>query len=117
MALVLVPLCFFLVRLERAGRKAKREYGILASRYVEDFHRKWIEERGAKGEPLLGTSDLQSLADLANAFTVVSDMRVVPLGRGTVVRLAVVLIFPLLPLALTMVPLDQIITRLIKLVF
>jgi hypothetical protein len=38
-------------------------------------------------------------------------------GRGTVVRLAVVLIFPLLPLALTMVPLDQIITRLIKLVF
>jgi hypothetical protein len=43
MFLVPTPLCFFLARLERAGRKAKREYGILASHYVEDFHRKWIE--------------------------------------------------------------------------
>ena len=117
MLVVLTPLCFFLVRLSWAGRKAKREYGTLASHYVEDFHRKWIQERGAKGEPLLGTSDIQSLADLGNVFSVVSEMRLVPIGRGTVVRLALILIFPFLPLTLTMVPLDQIIDRLIKLAF
>jgi hypothetical protein len=66
---------------------------------------------------LLGTSDIQSLADLGNVFSVVSDMRLVPIGRGTVVRLAFILIFPFLPLTLTMVPIDQIIDRLIKLVF
>jgi hypothetical protein len=44
-------------------------------------------------------------------------MRLVPFARGTAVRLAIVLILPFLPLALTMVPLAQIIDRLIKLVF
>ena len=116
MLLVLTPLCFFLARLERAGRLARREYGVLASHYVEDFHRKWIAERGTQGEPLLGTSDIQSLADLENAFNVVADMRLVPISKGTVIRLAFVLILPLLPLALTMVPLDQILTRLVRLV-
>ena len=117
MLLVLTPLCFFLVRLDRAGRKAKREYGILASHYVEDFHRKWIQGQGTEGDRLLGTSDIQSLADLGNAYGVVSEMRLVPFARGTAVRLAIVLILPFLPLALTMVPLAQIIDRLIKLVF
>ena len=117
MVLVLTPLTFFLVRLEEAGRKAKREYGILASHYVEDFHSKWIKGQGVEGERLLGTSDIQSLADLGNAYTTVSNKRLVPFGKGTVIRLAIVLVFPFLPLTLTMVPLDQIINRLIKLVF
>jgi hypothetical protein len=117
MLLVLAPLCFFLVQLAQVGRKAKREYGILASHYVEDFHRKWIQERGAQGQDLLGTSDIQSLADLANAFNVVSEMRLVPFGKSAVLRLAIALILPLLPLTLTMLPLEQIIARLLKLVF
>lgn len=110
-----VPLFFFTVRLENSKRKAKREYGVLASEYVEDFHRKWIQERGAVGEPLLGTSDLQSLADLGNAYSVVSEMRLVPFTKDTVIRLAIVVILPLLPLTLTMVPLEQIVDQLIKL--
>jgi hypothetical protein len=63
MLLALTPLSFFVVQLEHAGREARLEYGILASRYVDDFHRKWIERDGADGEPLLGTADIQSLAD------------------------------------------------------
>jgi hypothetical protein len=106
-----------MVQLESAKRKAKREYGILASHYVDDFRRKWIEERGAIGEPLLGTSDIQSLADLGNAYSVVSEMRFVPFTKDTVIRLAIIIILPLLPLTLTMVPLEKMIDHLIKLVF
>ena len=117
MLLACTPLSFFMVQLESAKRKAKREYGILASHYVDDFHHKWIQERGAAGEPLLGTSDIQSLADLGNAFSVVSEMRFVPFTKETVIRLAIIIVLPLLPLALTMVPLEKIIEQLIKLVF
>jgi len=84
--------------LEEAGRKAQREYGILASRYVEDFRCKWIQGQGTEGDRLLGTSDIQSLADLGNAYSVVSDMRLVPISRSEIIRLAVSLIFPILPL-------------------
>jgi hypothetical protein len=104
----------FFIRLEEAGRKAKREYGVLASRYVEDFRYKWIRGQRPEGEPLLGTSDIQSLADLGNAYNVVSDIRLVPISRRVVLRLAVILIVPILPLTLTMVPLDKIVGRVIN---
>jgi hypothetical protein len=115
MLLVLAPLCFFLVQLGRAGRKAKREYGILASHYAEDFYRKWIQGQGAEGERLLGTSDIQSLADLGNAYSLASEMRLVPISRRTIILLATIIALPLLPLTLTMVRLDQIADQLIKL--
>lgn len=114
--LVLTPLSFFVVPLSEAGRKAKREYGILASQYVGDFYRKWIRHDGPEGDPLLGTADIQSLADLSNAYTVVNGIRIVPFSKDIVIRLAIILITPFLPLTLTMIPLERIVDRLIKLV-
>jgi hypothetical protein len=115
--LVFAPLCFFMVQLSQAGRKARRKYGTLASRYVDDFWNKWIAKPGASSEKqVLGTSDIQSLADLANAYTVVNKMRIVPFGKETVIRLAILICLPLLPLTLTMIPLDQVLDRLVKLV-
>jgi hypothetical protein len=113
--LVLTPLSFFMVRLERAGRIAKWEYGVMASRYVDDFHRKWIERDNPGAQPLLGTPDIQSLADLGNGYGVVTGMRILPFGKDTVIRLAIIIVIPLLPLTLTMIPLEQIVDRLIKL--
>jgi len=115
-ALVL-PLGFFARQLEQAGRIARREFGTLASRYVDDFHRKWIESGVRAGEPLLGTSDIQSLADLANSFEVVNRIRLFPINKEAIVRLAVMVALPLLPLALTMFPLDEIVRRVFKLAF
>jgi hypothetical protein len=57
------------------------------------------------------------LADLGNAFKSISDMRVLPFTKDAVVRLIGILVIPLLPLALTMVPLKQIVDWLIKLAF
>jgi hypothetical protein len=116
MLLVLTPLSFFIVWLERAGRQAKRAYGILASQYVEDFYRKQIQHRGTDGEPLLGTTDIQSLADLANAYSNVSAIRLVPFGNDTVMRLAIIIVAPFLPLTLTMIPFERIVDQVVKLV-
>ena len=115
-ALVL-PLGFFAVQLEGARRLAKRQFGILASHYVDDFHRKWIEGGVGGGEPLLGTPDIQSLADLANSFTVVSQIRLVPISKEILVRLILVIAPPLFPLTLTMIPLEEVVRKLFKLVF
>jgi len=115
--LVFTPLCFFMVQLSQAGRTAKRKYGTLASQYVDDFWNKWIAKHGASTEKqVLGTADIQSLADLANSYTVVNKMRIVPFGKNTVMRVAILTCLPLLPLTLTMIPLDQVIERLAKFV-
>jgi hypothetical protein len=115
--LVLAPLSFFAMQLERAARAAAREFGILSSRYVDDFRDKWVERPSAQMEPLLGTPDLQSLADLGNSFKSVRDIRLIPFGKDTVVRLACVLLLPLLPLILTIIPLRDIVDWLIKIAF
>jgi len=115
--LVLVPLTFFIAHLERARVKAGREYGVLASHYVDDFRRKWTEPASDNSEPLLGTPDLQSLADLGNAFHTVSRIRVLPFDKEAVIRLVAWLVVPLLPLILTIVPIGQIVDWMIKLAF
>jgi len=116
--LVLVaPLGFFARQLEEAGHKAKLRFGILASHYVDDFDLKWDEGEARPGESLLGTPDLQSLADLANSFAVVSRIRLVPISKEALGRLVLLVTLPLLPLPLTMFPLDEALKRIFKLVF
>jgi hypothetical protein len=117
MLLVLLPLAFFVMHLRNARRVAKREFGILSSKYVDRFRAKWIKHDAEEGEPLLGTPDIQSLADLGNSFTTVSEIRLFPFGKQTVLRLLGVLILPLLPLMLSIIPLKEVVSWIVKLVF
>lgn len=117
MLLVLAPLAFFVMHLDKAHRVAKRELGILSSKYVDCFRAKWIKHDTGEDEPLLGTPDIQSLADLGNSFKTVSEIRPFPFGKQTVARLLGVLILPLLPLMLTIIPLKEIVNWGVKLVF
>lgn len=63
-----------------------------------------------------GTS-VRTLADLGNSYEVVQEMRVVPFGLKDVARLAAATAAPLLPLALTIFSLEELVTRLIKILF
>jgi hypothetical protein len=56
--LVLTPLFFFVPQLATAKRTGLREYGLVGSRYVAEFRRKWIEGQSAKGEALVGSPDI-----------------------------------------------------------
>jgi hypothetical protein len=113
---VLAPLFLFTPQLARARREGLAEYGALASSYVTEFDQKWLRRKG-NDQQLLGTGDIQSLADLGNSFAVVREMRAVPFMTDDVVRLLVVTVVPLVPLLLTMMPLDQLITQAIKFIF
>jgi hypothetical protein len=113
LAIVLGPLCVFIPKLNAARLAGLRTYGRLASDYVVGFARKWAPGAMAS-EHLLGTSDIQSLADLANSFAIVRESRLVPFGRDTVVRFLVVIALPLVPLLFTMFAVEELLTRLIK---
>jgi hypothetical protein len=114
---VLIPLLFFAAGLSRARRKALRDHGIFAARYIDDFDRKWIRPSGAEGPSPLGNQDIQSLADLGTSYDVVRETRVVPIGKRSLINLAILVVLPLLPLALTMMPLEEVINRCARLLF
>jgi len=108
------PLTVFTPQLARAKRKGLAEYGLLASRYVEGFDEKWVVGNAAEGDELLGTGDIQSLADLGNSYATVRDMRAVPFGVDDMTRLAVAAALPLLPLGLTVFSFQELVMRIVK---
>ena len=113
--LSLAPVSVFAAPINRARLGALRRYGRLASTYVLDFDRKWLEESTPE-DALLGTADIQSLADLSNSFEVVRTVSIFPFGRRTLTQFAVIFALPILPLTLTMFPLNEIVGRLVKIV-
>ena len=112
--IVLGPLLLFTPHLGSARRVGLREYGTLAQRYVREFDDKWLRGRAPADEPLVGSADVQSLADLGNSFELVRSMRTVPFTRDTVVQLAAITLLPLVPLLLTMVSLEELLKGLLK---
>jgi hypothetical protein len=114
LAIVLGPLCVFTPKLNRARRAGLRTYGRLASDYVAGFAQKWTEGPTALREPLLGSADIQSLADLDNSFAIVKEMRLAPFSRETVMQFVVIIALPLAPLVLTMFSLEELLKRLIS---
>ena len=115
--LVLCPLIVFGGQLARAKRVGLGEYGVLAQRYVREFDAKWLRGARDQAEPLVGSADVQSLADMANSFDVIRTMRVVPFSKETVFQLGIVTLAPLLPLTLTMISLEELLKRLLSAVF
>jgi len=114
---ILGPLLVFSPHLNRAKRRALRDYGGLGSRYVQEFDEKWIHGAAASKEELLGNADIQSLADLGNSFATVAETRLVPFGMKDAIRLAAATAVPLIPLGLTILSLEELLTRLIKILF
>ena len=114
---VLCPLMVFGGQLSRAKRVGLGEYGVLAQRYVREFDAKWIRGDRDPDEPLVGSADVQSLADLANSFDVIRTMRFVPFSKETVFQLGVITLAPLLPLTLTMISFEELLKRLLGAVF
>jgi hypothetical protein len=115
--LVFGPLVVFAPRLAEAKRKGLREYGTLAERYVREFDAKWLRGGVAADEPLLGNGDIQSLADLGNSFEVVRTMRMMPVTKEPVFQLAVATLAPVVPLALTMMSLEELLKTLLGTLF
>jgi len=117
LCMVFGPLLVFAPQLAEAKRRGNREYGTLAERYVREFDTKWLRGGAPAGEPLVGSGDIQSLADLNNSFEVVRTMRVAPVTKEAFVQLVVATLVPVVPLALTMMPLEELLKKLIGTVF
>ena len=111
------PLLVFSAQLAHVKRKGKMEYDTLAQRYVREFDSKWLRGGASPDEPLVGSGDIQSLADLGNSLEVVRSMRVFPITKDGLVQVVAATMLPLAPLALTMMPLEEIVKKLFGVLF
>ena len=117
LCVILGPLFVFVPMLARAQRKGRREYGALASRYVGAFDAKWLRGGQPDEMALLGSGDIQSLADLGNSYGLVQSMRIVPVTFELAQQLVVATLAPIAPLLLTMMPLKELMQKLASILF
>jgi hypothetical protein len=111
------PLLAFAPQLAQAKRLGGREFGNLAQRYVREFETKWLRGGAPNDEPLIGSADIQSLADLGNSLQVVQTMRITLISKVAILQLAALILAPILPLALTMMPLEDLLKKLFGVLF
>jgi hypothetical protein len=111
---VLAPLVLFAPHLLAMKRRGLVEYGSLAQRYVREFDAKWMRGGAPAGESFLGSSDIQSLADLGNSFGIIEGIRLAPIKGAAIVQLTLLTVLPLAPLLLTMISLGALIKQLLK---
>jgi len=113
--MTLCSLLMFTPRLAAAKRRGLAEYGQIAQDYVDEFEQKWVGH-SESGE-LLGSGDIQSLADMGNSYTVVSEMNTLPVKLQDITRLILATASPFVPLLLTVFSLEELVTWLVKALF
>ncbi|HET9253503.1 MAG TPA: hypothetical protein VFP58_15425 [Candidatus Eisenbacteria bacterium] len=114
LVLSLGPLLVFLPKLLTAKRRGLAEYGTLASDYTHRFDRKWVHGESS-GEEVLGSADIQSLADLGNSYAAIRNMKFIPATAGNAVTLLLSAALPLLPVVAVVVPIEKILGVLLQL--
>lgn len=117
LCMVFCPLLVFSPQLARAKRTGLREYGTLAERYGREFDTKWLRGGAPADEPLVGSADIQSLADMGSSYEMVRDMRTAPITRDSILQLAATALAPIVPLLLTMMPLEDLLKQLFGILF
>lgn len=114
--IIFLPLTFFSIHMLRTKRNGTYEYGVTASKYVDDFRSKWINSNSKTNEILLGTPDIQALSDLSNSFEVSNQMKLVPFTKGSLLKIILLTAVPFIPFIFTVIPLEIMINSVIKIV-
>jgi hypothetical protein len=111
---LVVPLLVVTPVLIKIKRKALLEYGALVTDHDQLFDAKWIRGQHPPEDVPLGNPDMSSLVDLGTSFTVVRNMRLVPIDKTTLIALAVAAALPMVPVVLIATPADELVRAVLK---
>lgn len=115
LTLIIAPLLLFTGQLIHTKRIYMREFGQLAVRYSREFDAKWLEGKAPAEEPFIGSADIQSLADLGNSFQNVQGMKFFLIRQDSIIQIVMATLLPVAPLLLTIMPLEELLKKLLSL--
>jgi len=114
MTFLVAPLLVVAPVLWKVKKKACLEFGALVTKHDQLFDAKWIRGQRSPEDVILGNADASSLADLGAAFTVVKQMRIVPIDKPTLISLTVAAGLPMVPVVLFATPANELIGAVLK---
>jgi hypothetical protein len=114
LALFVSPLLVFLRKLPETKRRAEFEYGRIAGEVGREFEKKWMKSSHRVDEGALQAEDFSATTDLYELVSRVYQAKVLPFGSREVGFLILAAVLPLAPVALSLVPLGEILNHAAK---
>jgi len=114
---LIFPTFFFAKKLVFTKLNGIMDYGVTSHKYISGFHDKWVKGNNPEGEKLMGSADIQSLADLSNSYGIVKTMIPFPIDLRKVIALILIISVPFSPLILFVIPLNELFKTLANFVF
>lgn len=109
--LFIAPLLPFGAKLRAAKRSALLDYGALVGRHGREVRRRWILDEPVEDE-LLAAPEIGPVADTVALYDAVSRMRAFPIGRATLVAIALPALLPMLPVVAIQIPIKNLLLKL-----
>jgi hypothetical protein len=113
--LFVAPLVVFAIPLHRVRLRGLLEYGALAAALGQRFEQRWLRSDDPVSPAALGAPDFSATTDLYSVAANVWRMKLVPIGSRDLLLLALATLLPFVPLALLVMPVDEVLRGLIGL--
>ena len=97
-----------------ARGRAIPAYSALVGEQGRLVHRRWILREPVDDNPILDAPEIGPVADAAAMYDAVKRMRVVPIGKGAIVKILVPIALPMIVVAALQVPLKDLLLKLVK---
>lgn len=111
-AVFCAPLLVFHGVLKRARQQALLDYGALVGRQGRAVHARWIERRKLD-EPLFDAPELGPVTDTNALYDAVKAMRTLPIGKSSIVPVALAAALPMLAVLAMQIPVATLFQRLL----
>jgi len=112
MFVLYLPFLSFSGQLARCRFSGLLDFGKLVWDHDRAFDEKWIKHRNENRDSLLGSADIQSLADAATGYEHINEMWLIPFDMKAFAVLMIAALLPMAPLLGTSVPIQEIFLKL-----
>jgi hypothetical protein len=113
LGICLAPLLTFAVPLATAKRRALLEYGALVGKHGRLVRRRWILGETAADDPVLQAPEIGPVADTLTLYEAIRKMRVVPIGKSSLLAIALPALIPIAALFSIQIPIKDLLTKLV----
>lgn len=114
--LIVGPLLTFMRPLYEAKEEAALQYGALASRLIHIVEGKWVHATPIREDLESSMPDFRAVTHLGQSVAAVRSMSILPLQKDDVLKLIVTALLPVVPVAITQIPMGEVFSLLLKVV-
>jgi hypothetical protein len=112
--LMIAPLVPLMPALRAAKRAAVPKYAALLAEQGRLVRRRWIDATTKGDAPLLEPDGVGVIADAATMFDTVRSMRILPIGKSSLVGILLPIVAPMLVVAALQIPIKTLLLGLLK---